>query len=79
MFDDRYKLNQKEFTTNEDCKDWCDEYSDCKAAVVSPGHWAYRECFLVSTATITARPGWASAIKTDCSGEFSAVLEDVGK
>ena len=62
-------MNQREFINNEACKAWCDQYPDCRAAVVSPASWAYRECFLVSTDVITARSGWKTAIKEECIGK----------
>ena len=67
MFSDANKMNQRQLRSDEACKEWCDQYPGCRAAVISPSYWAYRECFLVSTSTITSRYGWKTALKNGCN------------
>merc|ERR1712080_216208 len=66
LFPDDHIIQQRELISQQDCKAWCDQYSNCLAAVISPSSWAYRECFLVSTSSVTSRDGWSAAIKTPC-------------
>merc|ERR1712080_598590 len=66
LFPDDHLIQQRDLISQQDCKAWCDQYSNCLAAVISPSSWAYRECFLVSTSSVTSRDGWSAAIKTHC-------------
>ena len=70
MFPVANKLRQRELISYESCKEWCDEFDDCHAVVVSPSYWAYRECFLVSTTIITRRTRWSALCshKSVCQG-----------
>ncbi|KAL5247296.1 hypothetical protein ACHWQZ_G019235 [Mnemiopsis leidyi] len=80
MFSDANKMNQRQLRSDEACKEWCDQYPGCRAAVISPSHWAYRECFLVSTSTITSRYGWKTALKNGCNQDcgYTSYKQNVG-
>ncbi|KAL5250419.1 hypothetical protein ACHWQZ_G016222 [Mnemiopsis leidyi] len=69
MFSNDFKIKQREFQSFEACSAWCDQFPDCRAAVVSPSSWAYRECFLVSTSVLTERNSWRTALKEECVGK----------
>ena len=70
-FPDDSLLDRRELTSLHTCQEWCAARTDCKAAVVSPVYWNFRECFLVSTSTLSERYGWYTLViaADKCSGE----------